>query len=50
MTTKITTIMIVVITTLILIWCGTKLTNVAQELEQASINRMAKIDSIFENN
>lgn len=43
-------IMIVVIFTLGLIWCGIQLTNAAQNLEQASIDRMDKIDSIFDRN
>ena len=50
MATKINYILIVVITTLVLICIGSKLTDAAKNLEQASINRMAKIDSIFENN
>ena len=47
-TRTINKIMIVVIFTLGLIWCGTKLMSAAKNLEQASIERMAEIDSIFD--
>ena len=50
MVRNINKIMIVVITTLFLIWCGMKLMGTAKDFERVSHDRMAKIDSIFENN
>ena len=43
-------IIIVAFVTITLIWCGTKLTTAAESYKQASIDRMAKIDSIFDKN
>lgn len=47
---NISKIVVVVVVISLLIWFGTMLVGAAENLEQASHSRMAKIDSILENN
>ena len=49
-TRNLSRIIIVLFVIIGLTWCGMKLTEAAKNLEQASHERMAKIDSIFDKN
>lgn len=49
-TSSVSKIVVVMIATALLIWFGVSLAGAAKNLEQASLSRMAKIDSIFDKN